>query len=314
MADAERLINILLSPSVKRATFDTMAEWFNDFNQQTRQFSQAIDRAILGGRLSLNLGFSFSSAYQSAIEALFKPTDIRLSSFCVTEEKGNHPRSIETRLYSESGQLFLSGNKKFVSGANDSQCLYVACRDERDGTGIDLQGRPIIKMLAIKAESEGVEIQKMPKLGFIPEVSHGKVSLNAVAIADHQILKGDGYLDYVKAFRNYEDLHVLAAVTAYRLGEAIDGKWPKHMLEQHISLILAIRALANMDLSQASTHIGLAACRSQFNELIDQTNNTFEQNAPTAFQAWTRDKVLLTIAKSAHFKRTEGAWAVYESQ
>lgn len=308
MSDADRLIETLLSPSIERKTFGSMADWFESFNRHTRGFSQSIDRAMLGGRLSLNVGFAFSAAYQSAIEALFKPHDILLSSFCVTEEQGNHPRAIETRLFEDAGKLYLSGHKKFVSGANDSQQLYIACRDEREGNGIDAQGRPIIKMIVTKAKSKGLEIQAMPALGFVPEVSHGKVTLDHVLLSEDQICLGDGYLNYVKAFRSYEDLHVLAAITAYRLAEAIEGKWPRDILEGHISLILAIRSLSEMDLNKPAAHIGLAACRSQLDGVILNTNSLFKQHNSQAYALWERDKILLSIAKTAHQKRTQGAW------
>lgn len=308
MSDADCLIETLLSPSLERKTFGSMADWFESFNQQTRGFSQPIDRAMLGGRLSLNVGFAFAAAYQSAIEELFKPQDILLSSFCVTEDQGNHPRAIESRLFEDAGKLYLSGHKKFVSGANDSQQLYIACRDEREGNGFDAQGRPIIKMIATKAQTKGLEIQAMPALSFVPEVSHGTVKLNKVQITEDHICLGDGYLSYVKAFRSYEDLHVLAAITAYRLAEAIEGKWPIDILEAHISLILAIRSLSDMNLNKPAAHIGLAACRTQLDELITSTNTLYKKSNPESYKNWSRDQVLLNIAKTAHEKRTQAAW------
>tara|TARA_R110001592_G_scaffold237577_1_gene496803 strand:- start:451 stop:1404 length:954 start_codon:yes stop_codon:yes gene_type:complete len=308
MSDTDRLINILLSPSIERKTFGSMADWFKYFNQQTRQFSKPIDRAILGGRLSLNVSFTFTSGYQSAIEALFKPETEQLSSFCVTEEKGNHPRAVETRLFRESGSVFLTGKKQFVSGANDSECLYIACRDEREGAGFDKAGRPILKLVSVPASVAGLQIQAMPALGFVPEVSHGKVFLDKVAVSEDQLFEGDGYLNYVKAFRSYEDLYVLAAISGYRLGEAIDGLWPEDALEKHISLLLAIRSLSDMDLNKSAAHIALAACRIQLHELITNTNALFERQNPRAYDLWNRDKVLLNVAKMAHQKRTQSAW------
>lgn len=310
MSDTERLIETLLSPALERMTYGSMADWFESFNQQARAYLQPIDRAFLGGRLSLNVGFAFAAAYQSAIEALFKPQEILLSSFCVTEEQGNHPRALETRLFEDAGKLYLSGHKKFVSGANDSQQLYIACRDEREGNGFDAQGRPVIKMIATKAQTKGLEIQAMPALGFVPEVSHGKVKLNNVQITEEQICSGDGYVNYVKAFRSYEDLHVLAAITAYRLAEAIEGRWPRDLLEAHISLILAVRALSNMDLNTPVAHVGLAACRSQLDSLISSTNSLYEKSNFESYKHWKRDQVLLNIAKTAHQKRTKTAWEV----
>ena len=316
-----------------------MAAWFDSFNQQTRLFEGSIDRAILGGRLSLNVGFAFTSGYQSAIESLFqedklqgskfkddklqgdrfhgesvqsngvKSDELRLSSLCVTEAKGNHPRAIETRLYQDGGRYFIEGNKQFVSGACDSQLIYVACRDETTGSGFDDEGKPRLKVVAIPTQYQGVAIQAMPALGFIPEVSHGKVKLERVEILESQLLDGDGYLEYVKAFRNYEDLHVFAAIVGYRLGEAIDSKWDTPSIEAHISLILALRAISFMPLAEPVAHISLAACRRQLISLIEATNTQFESHNPLAFENWQRDQVLLKVASKAHQSRTEKAWA-----
>lgn len=308
MSDIDRLVNIVLSGSLTRQPFDSVAHWFVGFNVQTRQFDQSIERAILGGRLSPNVSFAFTSAYQSAIEYLFQPKDIELASFCVTEKKGNHPKAIETSLSIESGQVKLSGKKQFVSGANDAQRLYIACLDRRENSHQDAEGRPKIVMVSVPATEAGVNIEKMPALGFVPEVSHGKLYLDQVRITPEQILDGDGYLNYVKAFRTVEDMHVLASLVAYRLGEAVEGDWPQRFLEGHVSLLLALHSLSQMNLNLPAAHIALAACRASFHELINQTDSFFETSQPDAFSSWCRDRVLLNVAKDAHLTRTERAW------
>jgi len=286
-----------------------MALWFDAFNTQTRQFEASVDRSILGGRLSENLGFAFTSGYQSAIEALFGTEKIVLSSLCVTEAKGNHPRSIETSLIEEEGRLSLIGKKQFVSGAGDTELMYVACKDERFGEGYDDQGRPIIKLVAVSAFQERVEIEQMPELGFIPEVSHGKVSFDQVEVFAPQILEGDGYIDYVKAFRTYEDLHVLAAIVGFRLGEALEFKWRRESVEAHLSLILSLRDLSFMPLNEPAAHIALAGCRAQLKSLIEKTDSEFQASNASGFKCWQRDQVLLSVASKAHETRTQRAWA-----
>lgn len=311
MNTAEELLNILLSPATRSQTFTSMAQWFHVFNQQVRRFELSLDRALLGGRLSENLSYAFAAGYQSAIEALFQPQALELSSFCVSESKGNHPRAIEARLTVEDGQLHLSGYKSFVSGAGDAQRLYIACLDQRIGHGLDAEGRPIIKVVSLAADQPGVEIESLPPLGFVPEVAHGKVRLNNVLLEPEALLPGDGYLNYVKAFRTYEDVHVLAAVTAYRLGEAIKARWPDQLVQSHLPIILGLRSLTQMDLQQPSAHIALAAVRSQLESLIQQTDSYFLKGNPEAFAAWQRDKVLLNVASKAHQKRTETAWKAF---
>jgi hypothetical protein len=254
------------------------------------------------------VGFSFSGAYQSAIEALFCLQDPLLASVCVTETGGNHPRAINTRLYLEDGDLCLSGEKSFVSGAKDAGMIYVACKDLRSGDGIDSEGRPQIKMISLKTDLQGVNIQEMPSLGFVPEVSHGKVTLEAVCLSESDVLQGDGYLGYVKAFRTYEDLHVCAAMAGYRLGEALEFHWGADVVEEHLSLVLSLREVSSMDLNSAVAHIALSACRTQLDKLIESTNEVFEKTNPDGFVSWQRDSKLLKVASKAHETRTRRAW------
>ena len=308
MNDSETLLNILLSPSIKRQRFASMAEWFKAFNQQTRSFALPLDRALLGGRFSSNVSFAFAAGYQSAIEALFQAEQIALAAFCVSEKNGNHPRAIESCLRQQANQTVISGSKSFVSGAADAQLLYVACQDKRVGDGFDASGRPLLKVVKLDAGQAGVEIQNLPALGFIPDMTHGTVALHEVQLSAEMILPGDGYLDYVKAFRTYEDVHVLAAITSYRLGEAIDGGWPTETIQTHISLILALRALVGMNLQGSSAHIALAAIRSQLDALLDASDAHFQVHDPQAFSDWQRDRRLLSVARQAHQKRTASAW------
>lgn len=304
----ETVINILLSRSTQGQRFASMAQWFTSFNQQTGYFESPLHRAMLGGRFSANVSFAFAAAYQSAIESLFQPEACVLSAFCVSEKQGSHPRAIETALYQDPRGIRLSGSKGFVSGATDAECLYVACQDKRSGSGLDAEGRPLIKVVKVEVSQQGLEIQKLPPLGFVPDIAHGKVKFSDVLIKDEDILPGDGYLNYVKAFRSVEDVHVLAAITAYRLGEAIQGHWPEQLITAHLPVILGLHTLVEMELSKPAAHIGLAAVRSQFDELLRLTDKHFSLSNPQAFSDWNRDKVLLNVAQQAHQRRTDSAW------
>jgi hypothetical protein len=309
MSDSQNIVGALLSVQDRWQSMP-IARWFEMFKQATAHYSNSIDRALLAGRLSSNVGFAFAGAYQSAIESLFKLEEPLLASVCITESEGNHPRAIKARLYSEGGVLRLSGEKSFVSGAKDAGMLFVACRDERKSEGLDKDGRPIIKLLALRADRAGINIQEMPSLGFLPELSHGKVVFQGLELEESDILPGDGYIDYVKAFRSYEDLHVCAAIAAYRLGEAITQGWGKELVAQHISLILALRAVNDMSLDSAVAHVSLAACRNQLDELITSSNSLFQQTDDQAYERWQRDSRILQLARKAHEQRTQKAWKV----
>lgn len=309
MGDTQKILELLLTSDSDRWQVMPMADWFAAFRQAAHGFENSIDRALLGGRQSDSVGFAFAGAYQSAIEALFGLDEPLLASVCVTETGGNHSRAINARLYQQDGGIYLSGEKSFVSGAKDSGMIYVACKDEREGDGLDSEGRPVIKMLALRTDTEGVEIQEMPSLGFVPEISHGKVKLDKVALEASAILPGDGYLNYVKAFRTYEDLHVCAAIAAYRLGECLSSSWGYEVIERHIALILSLREVNALPLNSPVAHLALSACRAQLDELIAQTNTLFEKNNIPGYENWQRDSRLLKVASKAHETRTQRARA-----
>jgi len=299
------VLDAILATTEARHSYDSMADWFKNFNLKTRQFESSVDRAILGGRLSQNLSFAFASGYQSAVESLFSNNepDYLLSSLCVSEDKGNRPRHMETTLVETDGLKVLNGSKKFVSGASDSQLMYVACK-----VGSDQDGRAILKVVSLASDTPGVTITPLPTLPFIPGVSHGKVSFDQVEISQVQVLSGDGYAKYIRPFRTYEDLHVLAAVLGFRIGQAIDSSWGEEAVQAHLSLVLSLQALNQCSLTSATSHIGLASCRDELNRLIDMYDAKFEANDVSGFEAWKRDRMILNVAKGAHEKRTSSAW------
>ena len=308
MSDTQKIVERLLRADSNRWQAMPMADWFARFRSEVENVERPIDRALLGGRKSDSVGFAFAGAYQSAIEALFSLSEPLLASVCVTEAGGNHPRAINASLTRQNGALTLSGEKSFVSGANDSGIIYVACKDQRDGDGLDAEGRPLIKMLALKTEQQGVEIKEMPSLGFVPEISHGCVSLLNVSIDESAVLPGDGYLRYVRAFRTYEDLHVCAAIAAYRLGQCLAAAWGYDLIERHVALILSLREVEAMSLDSPAAHVALSACRTQLDDLIAQTNTLFSEKSASAYANWQRDSRLLNVASRAHETRTQRAW------
>lgn len=316
------LLKCSRDPNFSNTTgFDTK-KWFAHYNQIIRPLSRnsntaepdtkqdlaqnSIDRAIYSGRSTTRAGWAFMGGYQSAIEHLFaahiNPDQPELASFCVSEQGGNHPRAIQALLTENEDSTQLSGMKSFVSGAEDAQRLFVACKQ-----GNDTQGLPQLKIASIRSSANGVSIKALPPLAFIPEVSHGQVVLDAAE--PDEVLAGDGYLEFIKPFRTCEDIHVISAILAYLLGEGIEGQWPEALIEQMLAALMSYRALASMDYKDGGCHLALAGARQTMSELLEQVNPVFEQSNPAAFALWQRDQALLKIAYKAHLSRTEKAWA-----
>jgi len=297
----------LLSHSMSRNSFDSMPDWFECFIKETKYIPSTLEQAALGGRLSNNMSFAFAAGYQSAIQSLFKPDYRQLSSLCISEHEGNHPRAIKCSLTQHGQNRHLNGSKSFITGANEAEFLYVAAT-----TGFNINNRPNIKMLSFQANLEGIKIRKMKPLPFVPEISHGTATFKQVTLKSQQILEGDGYTNFVKPFRTHEDIHVLAAIIGFRIGEAIDSNWSHDSVEAHLSLLASLLPLEPNNFNQASTHLILAGCRSQLKVLIQQTDDQFKQNNIKGFEEWRRDKALLEIASKAHKIRTNRAWDILE--
>jgi|GEM_PF-731111 len=315
-----RFFEQLLSTSISRHHYTSTAEWYKHFLDTTNQLTSTLEQAALGGRFSTNMSYAFSAGYQSAIQSLFKPNTRSLSSVCITEKEGNHPRNIKSTLTKHQQSWQLNGSKSFITGANDAKRLYIAVTDkpasdkhtnehlEKETTERTVSIRPKIKMLSVPADQLGINIAPMPPLPFVPDISHGIATFEHVNIQATQILEGDGYSQYIKPFRTHEDIHVLAAIIGFRIGEAMDSKWAQSSVEAHLMLLSSLLSLSTDNFSVPTTHIIFSGCRAQFSALIQQTDDEFKQNNAEGFSHWKRDKALLDIANKAHILRTDRAW------
>ncbi len=331
MSQALNWLRTILTGQLKPQDFAGMSAWFEHYQSLGCSAAGPFERAVLGGASSNCMGFASASGYQAAISALFGNGRFegrrfengrfedgciekqQLSSLCVSEAGGNHPRAIETSLSGQQGELTITGQKSFISGAEDAQCMYVACKDLRDGDGLDAQGRPLIKLVRLATSEANVTIKKMTELKFLPEISHGTVRFDEVKVDESWVLPGDGYLQYVKPFRTYEDVFVLSSILAYRLREGL-GNWDQTIIERHVELLMAMSQLSQSQLMLPQAHIALSACRRSMMQLIEDSDALFKASNLSAYEAWQRDKPLLKVAIKAHEKRTESAWNMIFNQ
>lgn len=261
-------------------------------------------RAVTGGFCSLNLATAFASGYQSALQALVPgAVDYNATSFCVTEAGGNKPSAITTRLTACAEGWSLNGQKSFVSGADHARQLLVAA-----STGQDDQGRNQLVMVRVDARQPGVQISNLPPLPFAPEISHGTVRFEQVAIQPDQILPGDGYSAYIKPFRTVEDIHVSSAALGFCIRIARENHLPHNLLEELLALVNLHQSLAGQDPSSAATHLALAGTRHLLDRVLEPFEAALSAANNAAAQHWARDKLLLNVAAKARQQRTAKAW------
>lgn len=308
------MISTLLQP-LERTEHQSITHWFNYYKQTHARFELSIERAIWAGRSASCLGYAFAGAYQAAIENLFAeyldPQNPELASLCVSETAGNHPKQIQTQLSRLEGAWQIDGLKSFVSGAQEAQAVFVVCRLSTAGAA-----QADLKVVKLSTQQAGLSIETMPTLAFVPEVSHGKVKLDRVALAPEQILPGDGYLNYMKPFRTVEDLHVSAAVAGYLLGESLAVKnpelaWPAELKERLIALLLTQQACAQMPWQDPALHLAMAGMRTTLNQIIKDCDVAFNKANSVAYEHWQRDQKLLQIASKAGLARTAKARAAF---
>ncbi|CAN7460565.1 acyl-CoA dehydrogenase [Pseudomonas sp. LjRoot71] len=253
--------------------------------------------ALLGGRMAATPGLAFLAGYQGALRALWPAAPWTLGALCVTENRSTRPADMSTRI----NALTLDGRKDFVTAADAADWLLVAAREEADGMPVQLA------LGVVRNGAPGVQIETLPALPLMPDVSHGRLHLQG---AHCERLPGDGWDAYVKPFRTLEDTHVLAALTAWLFGVGQESAWPQALQLRLLGLLAGCAEVARQCPGAAASHLLLAGLFAQFDSLRTDLDSAFAAGDAHWANLWQRDKGLLAIAGSARSKRLQKAQAV----
>lgn len=251
-----------------------------------------VERAVVGGARADRVGHAFAIGYTAALEALFGEAR---ASLCATEEGGNHPRAIATRLH--DGRV--TGSKKWATLADRASYLFVVATE-----GSDPAGRPRLRVVRVRSDAPGVALTPATT-AFVPEVAHARVTLDAVA---GDVLPGDGYADYVKPFRTVEDIHVHAALVGYLIGVARQHGFAHAMIERLAMVAAALVALGAADPRSPATHIALAGALATGAALALELEAAWAAAPDDEWMRWQRDRAILQVAGKARGERLERAW------
>lgn len=283
-----------------RTTAPTLAEFWPLFG--AIDAGSTIERAVLAGARADRVGYAFAAAYETALVAL-APSAVRgrIASLCATEDFGAHPRNIKTTL--AGGRL--SGKKRWATLAPAADVLLVVA-----STGEGVDGRNRLKIVVVDAGAAGVTIATKPPTPFAPEIPHADLVLEDVLVRDADVLEGDGYERYLKPFRTLEDLHVLAALSGYLVGEARAQAWPRPFLERLAALIVALEAAGAGARAPQSRelHLALGGYFQWAEQLFGEADSLFASGNPDARSRWDRDRGLLMVAAGARAQRLLAAW------
>src|SRR4051812_30610321 len=254
--------------------------------------SSPVERAVVGGARADRAGYAFAIGYTAALEALAGETR---AAFCVTEDGGNHPRAIETRLI--DGRV--TGVKRWATLADRAVHLLVVARD-----GTDPAGRPRLRVVRVPRDAPGVTLEPS-SAAFVPEIAHARVTLDGAA---GEVLPGDGYADYVKPFRTVEDIHVHAALVGYWFGVARQRGFAPALLERLAMTAAALVALAAEDARAAATHVALGGALAASAALVGELEAAWSNAPDEEWDRWQRDRAILRVAGKARDERLARAW------
>lgn len=304
--------------------YHNFAEWKQAFQALCASKANPWEQALFGGAQAGCVGYAFAAGYQAALHSLLgqhssetisktisetisKNSNV-ISALCVTESGGNHPRAIQTTLTQTTSKksaedlYLLDGSKTFITGGPQADVLLVAAT-----TGEDSQGRPVLRLVKVPGTAEGVSVQPMPPLPFVPEIDHASVSFAKVRVPAEDILPGDGYADYVKPFRTTEDIHVTLALCGYLVRMALQTGYAPEQLPLWLSLTAQHIQLAQLPAADPMTHLLLAGVRGQLEQAIPDLESHWQHADPESFAHWQRDKALLKVASKAREQRTATA-------
>ncbi len=285
---------------------ETLEAWWASVRAPTARWREPVDRALARAFLADRVAYAFAAGYQAALRRLVPSLpDDRVVSLCVTEEKGNHPRAIETRLDRDpAGVSRITGRKRWATHSPHAMELLVVAR-----SGERPDGRPRLELVRVLGGAPGVAIEPMHGVAFVPEISHGTVTLDAVPVADDDVLPGDGYDDYVKPFRTIEDVHVAAALVGHLIRSALAFGWPASITEDLLAFVAAARELALADPKALATHLALGGLFREQARILAAIEPCWALADDATRARWKRDAALLGVAGAAREKRLEAARA-----
>ncbi len=265
-----------------------------------------VEQAALAGLVSDGMGWAFASGYEAALARL-DPQGMKgavLGALCATEEGGGHPRSIRSTLTPREprdGAFALSGKKTWVTLGDEADVLLVVA-----SVGDDGEGRNRLRVARVPARRGGVTVHTAPALPFVPEIAHAKATFDAVAIAEDELLPGDGYDDALKPFRTLEDIHVTAAVAAWAIGVGRASGWPRVWIDEALALVVFLRAVGDAPPLAPEAHVVLAGAQALAWRLLDGA--AWSQCGDGVRSRWERDRPLMNVARNVRGARLEAAW------
>ncbi len=284
-----------LLESAERQPPARLEDWYASLLEACPE-AAPFELAVRGGCRAATPGLAFLAGYQAALRMLWPSAPLSLGALCVTEQRSVRPADLQCRV----ADLQVSGRKDFVTAAEAADWLLVAAREEVAGE------KPQVALLVVRNGDPGVQVEALPPLKLMPDIGHARLLLSE---ASCERLAGDGWSDYVKPFRTLEDVHVLAAFTAWLYGVGRDCGWPLSLRLRLLAVLAGAAEVARQPAGSAAAHLLLAGLFEQWQQLSGDLDQAFAAGPAKWRELWQRDRGLLGVAGAARAKRLSNALA-----
>lgn len=272
------------------------------------ELEEPFDRAVAAAVDADRPAWALASAHQGAIRYLlpYLNDDRRtIAAFCVTEDRGPHPRHIHTTLKPTTLGPFeyrLKGHKRWATMAPAADLLLVVA-------SVGWHGRlNQLRLLRLPADREGVVIEPIEPTSYAPEVPHAVLRFDDVGVHSSEIEDLDAYRARVKPFRVLEELFGAATMLAAHVGIGIRYGWPKSEIERCCGIILGIRGALKAGPHTGPGHIAVAGLLELTKEARRRLGPEW-QSLPEEIGSRWLPAPSKEVGHTARQRRRETAWA-----
>lgn len=300
------LLEWCLRSPVEALPAETARSWVSHWQALPFAGASAFELAVRGGFQADRASWAFCSGYQAALRACFPNTEGEgLFAFCLSEQRGQSSRFLQTRWSASAQGIELKGSKSWTALFAHCTAFFIACKKDNAAA----EEAELFKVVRVPAGRAGLSFDVRQPGSFMPELPTARMQLAAVQVEQSSLLPGDGWADYAKPFSALEELYVSAALLAYLLREGRLHGWPHDYLQELLAALALLGELATIWIGQPGQQIALAGATAWARKLFTQANALWQRDPEhRAAKRWSRDESIQSLWVRSGERRAAKAW------
>lgn len=263
---------------------------------------EPFDRLVLSALRAETASNAGIAGHQAAVRRLFPATPAdAVTSFCVSEQRGPHPRYIETSLRCEDDQWSITGEKMWGTMAPPATILYVAA-----STGV-VDGQNQLKMVGVDQAASGITQKPLPPERQAGDVPICDLQFDATPIDASQIFEEDAYETFIKPFRLVEDVFSSVATQIGLAGLGSRARLSHELREDLLGLIVQGHAISESTMSAPGDLLLITSYLRSSQQMWQRLDKEVAEASELRTQ-WGIGRSILTVAARARETRRANAW------